>query len=50
MNSEINDLKNNLESKEKEYEKNLNIKIEEYEKLEQEKKTLVEEKDNIIKE
>ena len=61
MDLEINELKKNLETKEKEYENNLNtkkeeyennlkIKNEEYEKLEKEKNILIEEKDNLIKE
>ena len=40
MASEIKDLKDNIESKEKEYTNDLNKKKEEYEKLEQEKKVL----------
>ena len=47
MTSEIKELKNNIESKEKEYANDLKIKKEEYEKLEQEKKSL-EEKNNIL--
>ena len=50
MTTEINDLKNNIESKEKEYANTLQTKKEEYEKLEQDKKSITEEKDNIIKE
>ena len=50
MTLEINDLKNNIESKEKENAKTLQTKREEYEKLEQEKKTIIEEKNNLIKE
>ena len=47
MTSEIKELKNNIESKEKEYANDLKLKKEEYEKLEQEKKSL-EEKNNIL--
>ena len=61
MTSEIEELKKNSESKEKEYETNLQMKKdeyetnlqtkkEEYEKLEQEKKSMMDEKDNLIKE
>ena len=50
MNSEIDELKKTLESKEKEYINNIQIKKEEYEKLEQEKNLLKEEKDKLIKE
>jgi len=50
MVAEINDLKSNIESKEKEYTNTLQTKKEEYEKLEQDKKSITEEKDNLIKE
>ena len=50
MSSEIDELKKTLESKEKEYINNIQIKKEEYEKLEQEKNLLKEEKDKLIKE
>ena len=49
MNLEIDELKKTLELKEKEYINNIQIKKEEYEKLEKEKNLLNEDKDKLLK-